>query len=293
MKRKHKGLDGSKRAVQAQLSNEGLRPKKSLGQNFLTDQSVLSDIVSAAQLTEESCVLEIGPGMGALTKELAQEAKKVVAVEIDTSILPVLEKNLQAFDNVTVINQDILKVDLDALFDEQFGNNSVKVIANLPYYITTPIVMKLLESKRISSIVIMIQKEVAERLAATAGTKSYGAITPAVQYRAEVFYVRDVSPECFHPVPKVWSSVIELRLLKEAPVFVQDEKHFFHLVHGAFCQRRKTFLNSAGSYPQLGADKETLRQVLTEMGLDENVRGESLSIEQFARISNALVEKKS
>jgi len=293
MKKKSKYFDGSKRAVQAQLSGEGLRPKKSLGQNFLTDETVLFDIAEAASLSSDSCVLEIGPGMGALTKELAQRAGKVVAVEIDTTILPVLEKNLSGFDNVSVINQDILKVDLDVLFHEHFGDKPVKVIANLPYYITTPIVMKLLEAKQISSIVIMIQREVARRLAAEPASKDYGAITVAVKYRAEVQPVRDVPPEAFHPVPKVWSSVIELVLREQPPVFVEDEKQFFHLIHAAFCQRRKTFVNSAAGYPQLGADKEVLKNVLEELGILENVRGESLSIEQFAQIHAALMRKKS
>ncbi|MBE7021688.1 MAG: 16S rRNA (adenine(1518)-N(6)/adenine(1519)-N(6))-dimethyltransferase RsmA [Ruminococcaceae bacterium] len=292
MKRKKVGLDASKKAVRAQLSGEGLRPKKGLGQNFLTDESVLCDIVEAAQLTEDSCVLEIGPGMGALTRHLAQRAKKVVAVEIDTAILPVLEKNLTGFSNVTVINRDILKLQLEDLFSECFGKEQVKVIANLPYYITTPIIMKLLAEKRLSSIVIMIQREVAERLAAGPGTKNYGALSLAVQYRAQVRPVRDVSPEAFHPVPKVWSSVIALSLLKEPPVAVLDEAHFFHLIHGAFSQRRKTFINSAGSYPPLCSSKEHIKSVLQKLGISENIRGESLSLEQFAQISNEMVRGK-
>jgi len=291
MKRKGKSLDSSKRAVKAQLSGEGLRPKKSLGQNFLTDQSVLDDIVQAAELTPDTCVLEIGPGTGVLTRELAQQAGSVVAVEIDTEILPVLKANVSAFSNVTVVNQDILKTDLEEIFNQHFGGKPVKVIANLPYYITTPIVMKLLETKGISSIVIMIQKEVADRLAAKAGTKDYGAISVAVQYRAEVTPVRLVSPESFHPVPKVWSSVIALNLRAEPPVQVSDEARFFHLVHGAFCQRRKTFINSASSHPPLGADKETLKAVLNELNINENIRGESLSMSQFAEISRLLQQK--
>ena len=281
MKHKSKRVDASKRAARKQLSGEGLRPKKSLGQNFLTDQGVLDDIVRAAALSAESCVLEIGPGMGALTKELAAQAGRVVAVEIDTSILPVLEKNLEAFDNVTVINSDVLKVDLETLFGQYFGENPVKVIANLPYYITTPIIMKLLGEKRLASIVIMIQKEVAERLSASPGSKDYGAITLAVQYRARVQLVRHVAPESFYPVPKVWSSVIELSLLEKPPVSVEDEEHFFHLIHGAFSQRRKTFLNSAGSYPPLGCDKEILKKVLEKLGICENIRGESLTLEKL------------
>lgn len=284
----------SKQSVRRQLAGEGLKPKKGLGQNFLTDDSVLLDIVEAADLDGDSCVLEIGPGMGVLTRELAKRAGKVVAVEIDTTILPILEKNVAEFSNVTIINQDILKVELDALLNEHFGDKSVKVIANLPYYITTPIVMKLLEeTKGISSIVIMIQKEVAERFSASAGSKDFGAITLAVQYRAEVSKIRDVSPECFEPVPKVWSSVIKLSLRSEPPVKVLDETLFFRLIKAAFAQRRKTFLNSVSGTMGPEVTKEELRDILVQFNLGEAVRGESLSIEQFARIADAIAQKKS
>lgn len=280
----------SKKAVQKQLAGEGLRPKKGLGQNFLTDESVLLDIVCAAELDEESCVLEIGPGMGVLTSELAKRAGTVVAVEIDTSILPVLQKNLSAYDNVTVINQDILKVDLDRLFKEYFGDKPVKVIANLPYYITTPIIMKLLEEKRIESIVVMIQREVARRLSANAGSKDFGAITLAVDYRAIAEPVRDVPPEAFMPAPKVWSSVIRLVRRDKPPVEVLDENHFFSLIKAAFGQRRKTFLNSVGA-ASLGVGKEELKELLNNLGISETIRGEALDIEAYAKISNALVKK--
>lgn len=282
----------SKKAVKRQLAGEGLKPKKGLGQNFLTDESVLADIVSAAELDEESCVLEIGPGMGVLTRELAKQAKKVVAVEIDTTILPVLTKNLAEFQNVTVVNQDILKVDLDTLFSEHFGDRPVKVIANLPYYITTPIIMKLLENSRIASIVVMIQREVARRLSAKAGSKDFGAITLAVDYRAVAEPVRDVPPEAFMPAPKVWSSVIRLVRRDVPPVSLQNEKHFFELIKGAFSQRRKTFVNSVGTYPALGTDKETVKSVLQKLGISETVRGEALSIDAYAAISNAMVSDK-
>ncbi|MBE7036379.1 MAG: 16S rRNA (adenine(1518)-N(6)/adenine(1519)-N(6))-dimethyltransferase RsmA [Ruminococcaceae bacterium] len=282
----------SKQSVRRQLAGEGLKPKKGLGQNFLTDGSVLLDIVEAAELDEESCVLEIGPGMGVLTRELAKCAGKVVAVEIDTTILPILEKNVAEFSNVTIINQDILKVDLPLLLQEHFGNRPVKVIANLPYYITTPIIMKLLEeSKGIASIVVMIQREVADRLAAEAGSKDFGAITLSVQYRADVRKVRDVSPECFEPVPKVWSSVIELSIRENPPVQVEDEGLFFRLIKGAFAQRRKTFLNSVSGTAGLGVTKEELKELLLQLGLGESVRGESLSIEQFAQISDGICRK--
>lgn len=280
----------SKKAVRNQLAGEGLRPKKGLGQNFLTDESVLSDIVSAADLDADSCVLEIGPGMGVLTRELAKTAGKVVAVEIDTTILPVLSKNLAEFDNVSVINQDILKVDLDALFTEHFGDKPVKVIANLPYYITTPIIMKLLEHSRIASIVVMIQREVARRLSAKAGSKDFGAITLAVDYRAVAEPVRDVPPEAFMPAPKVWSSVIRLVRREAPPVTVLNEKHFFDLIKGAFSQRRKTFINSVGSYPALNTSKEEVKAILEKLNISETVRGEALDIEAYASISNEMVK---
>ena len=282
-----------KQAVRRQLAGEGLRPKKSLGQNFLTDETVLENIVAAADVTSESCVLEIGPGMGALTRELAKAAGHVAAVEIDTSILPVLEQNICEFSNVTAVNQDILKADLAALFADLFGTRSVKVIANLPYYITTPIIMKLLEEDLpITSVVIMIQREVARRLAAAPGTKDYGAITPVVQYKAEVTPICDVPPEAFEPAPKVWSSVIRLDLRQTPPVSVTDEAHFFHVIRAAFAQRRKTFVNSAGSYPALGVEREDVKKVLQKLNFSENIRGEILGIEQFAQISNELVRER-
>ncbi|MBQ9915478.1 MAG: 16S rRNA (adenine(1518)-N(6)/adenine(1519)-N(6))-dimethyltransferase RsmA, partial [Clostridia bacterium] len=266
-------------------------PKKSLGQNFLTDEEVLSDIVSAAELSPDTCVLEIGPGMGVLTRELAKVAETVVCVELDTDILPVLGKNISEFQNVTVVNEDILKVDLDALFDKHFGDRPVKVIANLPYYITTPIIMKLLENKRISDIVVMIQKEVAERLAAKEGTKDFGAISLAVQYRSEPRLVRHVPPTAFCPAPKVWSSFIRLCRLAKPPVTVKDEGHFFRLIKAAFGQRRKTFLNSVGNFPGISATKEDVRAVLEQLGIPETVRGEALSMEEFAKISDLLCKK--
>ena len=285
--------DFSRQSVRRQLSGEGLRPKKSLGQNFLTDETVLADIVEAAGLTPETCVLEIGPGMGVLTQALAKRAGQVVAVEIDQTILPVLEKNLQGFDHVSVINQDILKVDLSQLFRSHFGERPVTVVANLPYYITTPIIMKLLEAKvPITSIVVMIQREVAQRLAAEAGSKDFGAVTLAVQYHAEVSTVRDVAPTCFEPMPKVWSSVIRLTPRQKPPVHLLDEKHFFRLIKSAFAQRRKTFINSVSHDLTPAVTKEQLKEILLAMDLNENVRGEALDIQQFAQISNTLVGEK-
>ncbi len=287
------GRDFSRQSVRRQLSGEGLRPKKGLGQNFLTDETVLADIVAAAALDADTCVLEIGPGMGVLTRELAKTAACVTAVEIDRTILPVLEKNLQAFHNVTIVNQDILKLDMQELFRTRFDGRRVKVVANLPYYITTPILMKLLEAQvPIDAIVVMIQREVAQRLAAHAGTKDFGAVTLAVQYRARVEHVRDVSPEAFEPMPKVWSSVIRLVPHEKPPVDLLDEAHFFQLIKCAFGQRRKTFVNAVGNGSIPGIGKEAVKGILTQLGFSENVRGETLNLEQFAQISNAMVRQR-
>ncbi len=289
-----KQKDFSSESVRKKLSGEGLRPKKSLGQNFLTDASVLAEIVGAQELTDDSCVLEIGPGMGVLTRELAKRAGKVVAVEIDTSILPVLEENLAEFDHVKVINRDILKVDLNELFREEFGEGKqVHVVANLPYYITTPIVMKLLEhTEGIDSIVIMIQREVARRLAAREGTKDFGAISLSVQYRARVTPICDVPPEAFHPAPKVWSSVVRLDLLEKPAVSVLDEAHFLKLIRAGFLQRRKTFLNSVSADSSLSISKEAMKEALLSLGYPETVRGEALGLSDYARISDYFVQKK-
>ena len=282
----------SSKSVRKNMAEHGLKFQKSLGQNFLTDASVLSQIVSAADLDKDSCVLEIGPGAGALTRELASVAGKVVSVEIDKNLIPLLTENTAEFDNVTIINEDILKVDLEKLFSEQFGGKPVKVVANLPYYITTPIIMKLLEEKPgIESIVIMIQKEVAERLLAEAGSKAYGAVTVSVNYYAKPSAVCLVPPEAFVPPPKVWSEVLKLDVLDEPPVQIKDETHFFNLVKAAFGQRRKTFLNSASNFPALTAGKEDIRKVLLSLGFPETIRGESFSISDFAAISNALLEQ--
>ncbi len=277
--------------VRKAMQQHGLRFQKSLGQNFLTDTSILEKIISAAELDSDCCVLEIGPGAGALTCELAKKASKVAAVEIDTKLIPLLSENTAEFDNVTIINADILKLDLKRLFLEEFDGKPVKVVANLPYYITTPIIMKLLEEKPgLSGIVIMIQKEVAERLSAKPGTKQYGAITLAVNYYAHPSLVCLVPPDAFVPAPKVWSAVLKLDILEKPPVSVVNEKHFFHLIRAAFGQRRKTFLNSAGNYPALGTCKEDIKKVLNKFGISENIRGESLDLVQFAQFSNELLQ---
>ena len=281
-----------KQAVRRQLAGEGLRPKKSLGQNFLTDETVLENIVAAADVTSESCVLEIGPGMGALTRELAKAAGHVAAVEIDTSILPVLEQNIREFSNVTVVNQDILKADLAALFADLFGTRSVKVIANLPYYITTPIIMGLFENHvPIKSITVMVQKEVADRMQVGPGTKDYGALSLAVQYYAKPYIVANVPPNCFMPRPKVGSAVIRLERYEEPPVKVKDEKLMFRIIRASFNQRRKTLQNGIANSPELPYSKAQVEKALEKMGLAANVRGESLTLAEFAKLSDTISEE--
>lgn len=281
----------SAKSVREEMAANGLKFNKAFGQNFLKDDEVLFKIVEAANLKQDDCVLEIGPGMGALTRELAKKAEKVVAVEIDRGLIEPLKEKLADFENVEIINEDILRVDLKKLFEEKFRNKTVKVVANLPYYITTPIIMRLLEEKTgICDIVIMIQKEVAERLVATAGSKAYGAISVAVNYYSRPEKIVEVPPHAFVPQPKVWSEVVKLSVYPEPKVKVKNEDMFFALVKGAFGQRRKTLVNAAGNYPPLKTDKETVRQALLKMGINENARGETLSIEQFAELSDLLFE---
>lgn len=262
------------------------RMSKSLGQNFLIDKSILDKIIEGAGLTKEDYVLEIGPGMGSMTQKLCESAAKVVAVEIDKKLIPVLNVTLSEYDNVTVVNQDVLKVDLKALLEEHFGGTPVKVVANLPYYITTPIIMKLLEEKlNLSSITIMVQKEVGDRIKAAPGGKEYGALSVAVQYYAKPSQVLLVPPHSFIPQPEVDSIVLKLDILEEPAVKVQDEKLFFRVVKASFGQRRKTLLNalSAGN---LGLSKEQFKEVLAAVDVDENRRGETLCLQEFANITN-------
>ena len=277
--------------VRRAMSEHGLRFQKSLGQNFLTDASVLEQIVEAANLDENTCVLEIGPGAGVLTCELAKNAYKVAAVEIDSGLIPLLSENTAEFHNVKIINQDIMKLDLAQLFKEEFQGKQVKVVANLPYYITTPIIMKLLEENPgVSEIIIMIQKEVAERLTARPGTKAYGAVTLSVNYYAQPSLVCLVPPDAFVPPPKVWSAVLKLDMLDAPPVALLDEQHFFHLIKAAFGHRRKTFVNSAANYPALHTCKEDIKKVLNKLGFCETIRGESFTLVDFAQISNELAQ---
>lgn len=279
----------NKKALKEQMSKNNLHFNKSLGQNFLTDDAILDEIIFSSGAGKDVNVLEIGPGAGALTTRLARHSKKVVAVEIDTSLIPMLCENLSEFDNVKVINKDILKVDLKELVEE-FGGEEVCVVANLPYYITTPIVMKLLEENPgFSSITVMVQKEVADRLMATPGGKNCGAITYSVNYYCEVEKVVDVPPEAFVPAPKVWSSVIKLTLRSAPPVDCINKEHLFELIKSAFLMRRKTFINCVSQSKTINCDKETLKGILSELGISETIRGEALSLVQYSQISDKIL----
>lgn len=263
--------------------------QKKFGQNFLIDTSVLDRIIAAAEITKDDCVLEIGPGIGTMTQYLAESAGEVVAVEIDKNLIPILEDTLSAYDNVTVINDDILKVDVNKIVEEKNGGRPVKVVANLPYYITTPIIMGLFENHvPLKSITIMVQKEVADRMQVGPGTKEYGALSLAVQYYAKPEIVANVPPNCFIPRPNVGSAVIRLTRYEKPPVDVDDEKKMFSLIRASFNQRRKTLVNGLGNASELGVSKERVAAVLEEMKLSPTVRGETLTLEQFARLSNLL-----
>ena len=266
--------------------------QKKYGQNFLIDTVVLDRIISSAQITEEDCVLEIGPGIGTMTQYLAEHAREVVAVEIDKALIPILEETLGSYDNVTVINDDILKVDINRIVRERNGGNPIKVVANLPYYITTPIIMGLFESHvPLKSITIMVQKEVADRMQVGPGTKDYGALSLAVQYYAKPEIVANVPPNCFIPRPNVGSAVIRLTRYDEPPVHAEDEAFMFSLIRASFNQRRKTLVNGIGNAPNLNVSKAAAAQALLQMGLPAAVRGEALTLEQFAQLSNLLRKK--
>ena len=270
------------------LAKYNMSAKKKFGQNFLIDSHVLEGIVEAAGVTDDDLVLEIGPGIGSLTQYLAEAAGKVVAVEIDKTLLPVLADTLSEYDNVTVINEDILKVDLDEIVSEN-GGRPIKVVVNLPYYITTPIIMKLFESRaRIESITVMVQKEVADRMAAGPGGKDYGSLSLAVGYYAKAVTVMDVPPSSFIPQPNVGSAVVNLSRYTEPRVKVQDEKRLFEIVRTAFNQRRKTLSNSLSNNPSLGVSRQEVADAFLKMGVDEKARGEILTLEQFAELSDIL-----
>lgn len=275
--------------LKALLNRHGFNFSKTLGQNFLIDKNVLNKIVSASELNENSCVLEIGPGAGTLTRRLAETGARCTAVEIDKALLPILGETLAGFDNFNLINSDILKVDLKKLIKDEFDNKPFHVIANLPYYITTPIIMQILESRLpVVSMTLMVQKEVADRMCATCGSKEYGALSVAVQYYTIPTVICRAEPHCFIPQPKVASSVVHLKVSPTPTVTVSDEKKFFAIVKSSFGQRRKTLLNALSKSPYFSANKGSVRNALVQMGVDENIRGEKLSISQFAKLSELL-----
>ena len=267
--------------------------QKKFGQNFLIDTHVLEKIISAAGITKNDCVLEIGPGIGTMTQYLAENAGHVVAVEIDRNLIPILKETLADYDNVTVINEDILRVDIKALAEEYNGGKPIKVVANLPYYITTPIIMGLFESGvPIDNITVMVQKEVADRMKEGPGSKDYGALSLAVQDYAEPEIVANVPPNCFIPRPNVGSAVIRLTRHKEMPVEVKDPALMFKIIRASFNQRRKTLQNGLGNAPELPYTKEQIAAAIAEMGLTPTIRGEALSLAQFAQLSDILGEMK-
>ena len=273
---------GNPQATIAVLNKYGFTFQKKFGQNFLIDPHVLDKIIRAAEITEDDFVLEIGPGMGTMTQYLAYAAREVYAVEIDKSLIPILEDTLSDYDNVTVINEDILKVDIAKLAEEKNGGRPIKVVANLPYYITTPIIMGLFESHvPVESITVMVQKEVADRMQVGPGTKDYGALSLAVQYYAKPYIVANVPP-------KVGSAVIRLTRHAETPVQVDDEKLLFQIIRASFNQRRKTLANGLKNYEGLSFEKETIEAAIAECGFSPSVRGEALSLEEFAKLANVL-----
>ena len=261
--------------------------QKKFGQNFLIDERVIGRIIDAAEIVNDDCVIEIGPGIGTMTQYLAERAREVIAVEIDRMLIPILADTLSAYNNVTVLNEDILKVDIAALVQEKNGGKPVKIVANLPYYITTPIITGLLESKvLVDSITVMVQKEVAERMQAGPGTKDYGALSLAVQYYARPEIVAHVPPNCFMPRPTVGSAVVKLTRYPEPPVEVTDVHKMFALIRAVFNQRRKTMVNSIANASGLGIPKEQILNALEQMGEDPAVRGETFTLSQFAQFSN-------
>lgn len=266
--------------------------QKKFGQNFLIDTRVLERIIEAAGITKDDFVLEIGPGIGTMTQYLCESAREVVAVEIDQNLIPILAETLSAYDNVTVMNDDILKVDIVRLAKEKNGGRPIKVVANLPYYITTPIIMGLFESHvPIDSITIMVQKEVADRMQVGPGTKDYGALSLAVQYYAKPEIIANVPPNCFMPRPNVGSAVIRLTRHETVPVSVDDEKLMFRLIRASFNQRRKTLANGLNNSPEIRLSKEMIQESITELGVPVTIRGEALTLEQFAELSNIVGRK--
>lgn len=276
------------------LQKYEFRLQKKYGQNFLIDTNILRKIMGAAQITKEDCVLEIGPGIGTLTQYLAEAADRVIAVEIDKDLIPILEETLAAYDNITLLNADILKVDLQKLSEEQCGGRPFKVVANLPYYITTPIIMALFESHvPLESITVMVQSEVAGRMQVGPGTKDYGALSLAVQYFAKPEAMVQVPASCFIPRPKVDSTVIRLTRHIDPPVEVDDEAYLFAVIRASFNQRRKTLVNGLVNAGSLGVTRQQVEDVLAQMGISKTIRGETFTLERFAELSNRLGRVKS
>ena len=265
--------------------------QKKFGQNFLIDTHVLEKIIDSAGVTQDDFVLEIGPGIGTMTQYLCERARQVMAVEIDQNLIPILKETLSAYDNVTVVNEDVLKLDIAKVAEEYNGGKPIKVVANLPYYITTPIIMGLFESHvPLESVTVMVQKEVADRMQSGPGTKEYGALSLAVQYYAEAEIVANVPPNCFMPRPKVGSAVIRLTCHKENPVKVQDEKFMFRVIRASFNQRRKTLQNGLGNDAGLPVTKEMTAKALEQMEMSPTIRGERLSLQEFATLSDLLLQ---
>ncbi len=273
------------------IEKHGFSFSKSLGQNFLIDQNVLDKIVEGSGIDKNWGVLEIGPGAGTLTRELAKSAKRVVAVEIDKSLIPLLEDTLSDFDNASVVNQDVMKVDLKELIAENFGDMPVAVVANLPYYITTPIIMNFLENEiPVKSFTVMVQKEVADRMAANPGGKDFGALSLAVQFYTEPKIICRALPHSFMPQPKVESQVVKLSVLDKPRVETKNRKFMFNVIKSAFSQRRKTLLNALSKSPYINVEKQKVVEAIEKMGLDPNIRGERLTLEQFALLSDNINE---
>lgn len=288
---------GTPTATAEIIQKYGFNFQKKYGQNFLIDANILEKIIDSAEITREDCVVEIGPGIGTMTQYLAENAREVIAVEIDKNLIPILEETLKGYENVSIVNEDILKVDLNRLVKERNGGKPIKVVANLPYYITTPIIMGLFESRvPLSSITIMVQKEVADRMQVGPGTKDYGALSLAVQYYARPEIMLNVPPTCFMPRPNVGSAVIRLTRFEEPPVKTDDEKKMFSIIRAAFNQRRKTLVNAlANGLSYTGKDgkvmhvsRQEVSAALDQMGLSQTIRGEVLTLTQFARLSDLL-----
>lgn len=275
----------------AVLNKHNFTFQKKFGQNFLIDTHVLEKIIRSAGITKDDMVLEIGPGIGTMTQYLCEAAREVVAVEIDRTLIPILEDTLSEYDNISVINEDVLKVDINKIVMERNQGRPVKVVANLPYYITTPIIMGLFEAHvPLESITVMVQKEVADRMQAKPSTKDYGALSLAVQYYAKPYIVANVPPNCFMPRPNVGSAVIQLKLYDTPVVKAKDEQFMFSLIRASFNQRRKTLVNGLNNAPNIHVSKELILDAIRSLGEKETVRGEALTLEQFAELSNYIID---